>query len=160
VTILTSVVRYAVTILPARRKVKPGGLCGLLTNPGAALPALQIPISPPPLCRGNHRQSLTGLVLARVDLDQLLAVGADASPIAHESNGAEQIAFDHEQVESRHALVRIDPMQHEMMLDRRSIVLHVCESRLAAARGEPCQSAAFSTLIMVASDSERRSVPP
>jgi hypothetical protein len=125
--------------------VKPGGLCGLLTNPGAALPALQIPISPPPLCRGNHRQSLTGLVLARVDLDQLLAVGADASPVADESNAAEQIALDQEPIEARHAPVRVDPVQHERMLDRGTLVRHVTNLALALSQTDPALRQPFST---------------
>jgi hypothetical protein len=44
-------------------------------------------------------------------------LGADPAPVAHQHDAAEQIALDHEAVEARHALSRVDPMQHKVVLN-------------------------------------------
>jgi hypothetical protein len=71
-----------------------------------------------------------------MDLDQLLALGADPSPVAHRAPGLEQIALDHEAVEAPGALPRVDPVQHQVVLHRRRlVVLHRIEQALVLVVG-------------------------
>jgi hypothetical protein len=71
--------------------------------------ASQIPIAAPPLGPCEHLQGLVGL---------LLRVCADPASVAHQAHGPEQIALDHEAVEAPDALLRVDPVQHQVVLDR------------------------------------------
>src|SRR3954449_325218 len=80
----------------------------------------QIPIAPPPLRSGDDLQCFPGRRLTIEDLHHLLPVGADPSPVAHQAHGPEQIPLDHEAVEAPDALLWVDRVQHEMVLDRRS----------------------------------------
>jgi hypothetical protein len=44
--------------------------------------------------------------------------------VAHETNGAEQVALNHQRVKPRHALFRIDPAQDEGALNGRGGIGH------------------------------------
>jgi hypothetical protein len=78
----------------------------------------QISIPAPPLGRGYRLKRLAGLELVGVILNLLLSLGADPPPIAHQAHGPEQIPLDHQRVEAPNALLRVDPVQHQVVLDR------------------------------------------
>ena len=67
---------------------------------------------------GDSLQRLTSFDLAGEHLHQLLAARADAPPIPHQANGPEQIPLDHQRVKPPDALLRVDPVQHQVVLDR------------------------------------------
>ena len=52
-----------------------------------------------------------------MDLNQLLPGGADPAPGAHQADSPEQVALDHEAVEAPDALPRVNPVQHQVVLD-------------------------------------------
>jgi hypothetical protein len=79
------------------------------------LPALT---SAPPLRLHNYLQRLSCCGLVRMDLHQFLPAGADAASVTHQAHGPEQIVLDHERVEASEAMLRVDPGQHQMVLDR------------------------------------------
>ena len=58
-----------------------------------------------------------------MDLDQLLPRSADPSPIPHQAHGPEQIPLDHEAVEAPDTLLRVDPVQDQVVFDWRSEVV-------------------------------------
>lgn len=60
---------------------------------------------------------MIGLDLVREDLDQLLAAGADPALIADQPHDAKQVALDHQRVEARRELRRVDPVEDEMVLE-------------------------------------------
>jgi hypothetical protein len=78
----------------------------------------KIAITTPAFGPGDRLQRLPGLELVGMDLDELLPVGADPFPVAHQAHGSEQIPVDHQRVEAADALLRVDPVQHQMVLDR------------------------------------------
>jgi hypothetical protein len=88
----------------------------------------EILIAPPPLgpCDRLQRLPCRGLVV--MDLHQLLPLGADPSPVAHQAHGAEEIGLDHERVEAPDALLRLDPVQLQRVIDRdrRSSGIRLC----------------------------------
>jgi hypothetical protein len=71
-----------------------------------------------PLRLRHLHERLPGHDLVGKDLDQLLPVHADPSPVAYQAHGPEQIPFDHEAVEAPDALLRVDPVQDQVVLDR------------------------------------------
>ncbi len=75
--------------------------------------ASKIPVAPATLRLGHCFQRLAGLDLVGELLDQLLPVGADAAPVAHQAHGPEQILLDHEAVEAPHPMFWVDPVQHQ-----------------------------------------------
>jgi hypothetical protein len=50
-------------------------------------------------------------------------VRSDPAPIAHEPDSAEEVSLDHEAIEAPNALLRVHPVQHEMVPDRGSEVV-------------------------------------
>ncbi len=52
-----------------------------------------------------------------MDLNQLLPPGADPASVAHQADGPEKVALDHERVKAPDALPQVDLMQHEVVLD-------------------------------------------
>jgi hypothetical protein len=72
-----------------------------------------------------------------MDLDQLLPLGADPAPVAHQADGPEQIPLDHEAVEAPDALLRVDPVQNEMVLDWGAQLVRHSAVPLAAPKGYP-----------------------
>ncbi len=96
----------------ARRELNPAPQrAGFFTS------ALQIPIPPPPLCSCDFLKRSACLEFVGIDLHQLLTVAADPAPVAHQAHGPEQIPLDHEAVEAPDVLLRVDPVQHDMVLD-------------------------------------------
>jgi hypothetical protein len=90
---------------------------------------------PSPLRLGQRLQRRTGLDLSPIHLHQLLPAGADPAPVAHQPDRAEQVALHHQRVKAPDTLLRVDPVQHEVMLDRRSqLVRHRAPCRQLAAR--------------------------
>jgi hypothetical protein len=69
-----------------------------------------------PAFRSGER--LPGPELVVVDLDHLLPRRADPAPTADQAHNAEEVALDHEAVEPRDPLLRVDPVQHQVVLDR------------------------------------------
>ena len=74
--------------------------------------------SSPALDPGESLQHLSCLLLTGEHLDHLLPVGADPAPVADQADGPEQIPLDHEAVEAPNALLQVDPVQHQVVLDR------------------------------------------
>ena len=66
----------------------------------------------------QNPERLAGLDLIGEHLGRFLPVRADPSPVAHQTLGPEQILLDHEGVEAPDALLWVDPVQHQMVLDR------------------------------------------
>lgn len=94
--------------------------CSLVLPPCAS----QIAVAPPPLEPSQRLERLAGLELVGVDLHQLLPLGSDPAPVADQAHGPEKIPLDHQRVEAPDALLRVDPVQHQMVLDRGALVVH------------------------------------
>ena len=71
-------------------------------------------------------QCLAGLDLTGELLHQFAAVGPDPAPVADQHDAAEEIPLDHEAVEPRHALLRVAPVQHKVVLNGGAgVILHM-----------------------------------
>ena len=53
---------------------------------------------------------------------QTQPLGAFLWPVTSQAHGPEQIPLDHQAVEAPDPLLRLDPVQHQVVLDRRSQV--------------------------------------
>ena len=69
----------------------------------------------PPLQSRQGFERLPCPCLVGMGLHQLLPPGADPSPVADEPDGPEQIPLDHEAIEAPDALLRLYPVQNEMV---------------------------------------------
>jgi hypothetical protein len=69
----------------------------------------EIPISSPPLGSGDHLKRLP--------------LGANPAPVAHQVHGPEQIPLNQRRVEASDALLRTDPVQDKVVLNRGSEVV-------------------------------------
>ncbi len=88
--------------------------------------ALQILIFPPPLGRGYRLERLAGLELTSEYLHQFLPVGPNPSPVPDQAHGPEQVTLDHEAVEAPDPLLRVDPVQDQVVLDRGAEFVRRC----------------------------------
>jgi hypothetical protein len=66
-------------------------------------------------CPGDGLKGLISLDLVHLDL--LLASGAYPALVADEAHRPKEVPFDHEAVEASDALLRVDPVQHQIVLD-------------------------------------------
>jgi len=93
----------------------------------------QTSISSPPLGRREPFQRLDGLLYGPEVLRQLAPLhGTDATPMAHEPHGPEEVALDHEGVEPGHAVLRIDPAEHDDGCGARAEVICRTSPQIAA----------------------------
>ena len=68
-----------------------------------------------PLGCGPRLQCPSCLGLIGDDLHLLSALGANKAPVANQPNCAEQVAFDHLAEEARSTLLRITPVEHQVI---------------------------------------------
>jgi len=60
---------------------------------------------------------LAGLLIAGEYLHELLAGRPDPAPAPNEPGRPEQVPLDHDTVKTPDALLRVDPVQHQVVLD-------------------------------------------
>ena len=66
---------------------------------------------------------------------QTQPLGAFLWPVPSQAHGPEQIPLDHEAVEAPDALLQVDPVQHQMVLDRGAqVVRHSAVEAVASSR--------------------------
>jgi hypothetical protein len=108
-----------------------------LTGFRARAALLEIPIPAPALGPGYQLQRLPRPLLAGEDLYQLLPIGPDPAPVAHQAHGPEEISLDHERVKAPDALLRVDPVQHQVVLDWGSEIVRHFAVPSAVPKGYP-----------------------